>query len=138
MENEAPLNQVRDNQEHIKHNGLHGIESDIPSEVGIKTAMKLIVKKTKNPSPPTKREALEDLLNGREERLDKGSGENWVMTYFTIECRRRMGRSSRGRRDDLFGSGPSAVSLLLIEFFDEAIVVMKMMVVVVGLLLLGP
>lgn len=64
---ETPLQKIRENQEHIKHNRLHGVEPHIPTEIGVPDNNEVKREEHQN---PIKREALEHPYS-RNQRLNQ-------------------------------------------------------------------
>lgn len=64
---EAPLQQIGENQQHIEHNRLHGVEPDVAAEVGVPHHHEV---ERQEHQEPVQREALEH-PDGRDEGLDE-------------------------------------------------------------------
>lgn len=85
---EAPLQKVRKNQQHIKHNSLHGIEPHVPTKVRVPHNHEV---KGQEHQEPIKGEALKDPYS-RYQRVDEslhGSelGNNVLSILYAIKER---------------------------------------------------
>jgi hypothetical protein len=85
---EAPLQNIRKNQQHIKHNSLHGIEPHVPTEVGVPHNHEV---KGQEHQEPIKGKALKDPYS-RYQRFDEslhGSelGDNVFSILYAIKER---------------------------------------------------
>lgn len=71
---EAPLNQIRENQQHVEHNRLHRVEPNVPAEVRVPHDDEV---ESEEDEKAIEREALEG-LDGGKQRLDEKL-ERWVL-----------------------------------------------------------
>lgn len=65
---EAPLQEVRENQQHVENDGLHSVESDVPAEIGVPHHHEI---QSEEHQEAVEGEALEH-SNRRHQRLDEG------------------------------------------------------------------